>query len=39
MREDKQAIMDVAFYVFIEKPVGFKEFLNTISSTLQNSIG
>jgi len=37
MQDDRQAIMDAGFNSLIEKPIGFKEFLYTISSTLQNS--
>lgn len=37
MQEDKQAIMDAGFNSLIEKPIGFKDFLSTIASTLQNS--
>jgi len=37
MPEDKQAILDLNANSFIEKSIGFREFLNTISSTLQNS--
>jgi two-component system cell cycle response regulator DivK len=36
MQEDKQAIMEAGFNALIEKPIGFKEFLNTIASSLQN---
>jgi len=36
MQDDKQAIIDSGFNGLIEKPIGFKEFLNTISSTLEN---
>ena len=37
MQEDKQAIMDAGFNSLIEKPIGFKDFLSTIASTLQKS--
>jgi two-component system cell cycle response regulator DivK len=37
MKEDKKAMMDAGFNSVIEKPIGFKEFLNTISSALKNS--
>ncbi|QWD32915.1 response regulator [Polynucleobacter paneuropaeus] len=37
MQEDKQAIMDAGFNGLIEKPIGFKDFLSTIASTLQKS--
>ena len=36
MKEDRQAIIDAGFDALIEKPIGFKDFLNTIASTLQN---
>jgi two-component system cell cycle response regulator DivK len=37
MQEDKQAIMDAGFNSLIENPIGFKDFLSTIASTLQKS--
>jgi two-component system cell cycle response regulator DivK len=38
MQEDKQAIMAAGFNGLIEKPIGFKEFLTTIASTLKNRV-
>jgi two-component system cell cycle response regulator DivK len=38
MQEDKQAIMDAGFNALIEKPIGFRDFLSTIASTLENSV-
>ena len=38
MQEDKQAIIAAGFNGLIEKPIGFKEFLTTIASTLKNRV-
>jgi DNA-binding response OmpR family regulator len=39
MPEDKQATLNLNANSFIEKSIGFREFLNTISATLQYSAG